>query len=58
MGDADGPLVTRKIYEKLIEKEILYLHAIPYALDAAVQELRTELKVPPHRWASFIHMGI
>ena len=29
---------------------------VPYALDAAVQELQRQ-KVPPHRWAPYIHMS-
>lgn len=56
MGDQDGPFVAREVYEAILRDEILDPDAIPYALDTAVQNLRRR-RVPPHRWATFIHMG-
>lgn len=56
MGDADGPTVARHLYSELFSGETVDPEVIPYALDAAVQELRAE-GAPPNRWATFIHMG-
>jgi hypothetical protein len=56
MGDADGPAVAKTVYETLFAEESLTADAIPYALDAAVQELR-QRNLPPSRWATFIHVG-
>jgi hypothetical protein len=56
MNDADGPAVARDFYAALFAKERLDANAVPFALDAAVYALR-ERGVPPHRWATFIHMG-
>jgi hypothetical protein len=61
MNDADGPLVAQLIYEALFPKvsegEFLDHHAIPYALDDAIYELR-KTGATPARWAPYIHMGI
>jgi CHAT domain-containing protein len=56
MSDLDGPEITQSVYEALLQKEVFDLEDIPYALDAAVRKLR-DSGVPPHRWATFIHMG-
>jgi hypothetical protein len=56
MGDADGPTVAKHVYKALFEGDMLEADIIPYALDAAVQELRSR-KLPASRWATFIHMG-
>jgi hypothetical protein len=56
MEDIDGPRVAKRFYERLFSEEVITLDAIPYALDYAVSELRKS-GVPPHRWATFIHMG-
>ncbi|EIN12576.1 hypothetical protein PUNSTDRAFT_130833 [Punctularia strigosozonata HHB-11173 SS5] len=58
MGDVDGPLVARTVYEELFrgDSEFLDPHIVPYALDAAVQKLR-EIDPTPSRWAPYIHIG-
>jgi CHAT domain-containing protein len=56
MSDEDGPRLARRFYEVLLEREQLDLDDIPYALDAAVQTLRSD-GVPARRWALFMHMG-
>jgi hypothetical protein len=57
MGDQDGPILTKTIYEALFAKEVIDADVVPYALDQAVRELRNR-GVPPERWATFVHMGI
>jgi hypothetical protein len=56
MADADGPMVAQSVYEFLLGKDKFSLEDVPYALDDAVQSLRTR-GVPAHRWATFMHMG-
>jgi CHAT domain-containing protein len=56
MSDEDGPRLARRFYEVLFEREQIDLDDIPYALDAAVQTLRSD-GVPAWRWALFMHMG-
>jgi hypothetical protein len=56
MHDEDGPVLARRLYEILFEKELLDLDDIPYALDEAVQALR-RASVPAQRWAPFMHLG-
>jgi hypothetical protein len=56
MSDEDGPRLARSFYEALFERETLDLDDIPYALDAAIQALRSA-GVPARRWALFMHMG-
>jgi hypothetical protein len=56
MGDVDEPTLARHFYEELMMKESIEFDDIPYALDFAVLSLR-KTGVPPHRWATFIHMG-
>lgn len=59
MGDVDGPVVARKVYEELFATESEYLDpdVIPYALDDAVGELRGR-RIHPSRWATYVHFGI
>jgi hypothetical protein len=56
MHDEDGPKVARHVYEALFRSSQLDLDDIPYALDEAVQALRTA-GTPASRWALFMHMG-
>ena len=56
MNDIDGPFIAGHFYEALLKDEVIQLDAIPYALDYAVQKLRA-LRVPPYRWAPFVHIG-
>jgi hypothetical protein len=56
MSDEDGPRLARRFYDVLLEREQLDLDDIPYALDAAVQALRSA-SLPSRRWALFMHMG-
>ena len=59
MGDADGPIIAKKLYGELFAGDSEYLdpEAVPYALDSAVQELRAK-GLHLSRWAPFIHVGI
>jgi len=56
MGDVDGPEVARMVYEELTKEDVLRLDTIPFALDAVLVKLRRS-GVPPHRRATFIHIG-
>jgi hypothetical protein len=56
MNDEDGPQLARRVYESLFERDQLDLDDVPYALDTAVQALRSA-GVPTRRWALFMHMG-
>jgi hypothetical protein len=56
MHDADGPAVARVFYERLLESDEITADDVPYALDAAVQELK-KTGAPPNRWAPFVHFG-
>jgi len=59
MGDIDGPVVAKFVYEALFHGEDEYIdpEVIPYALDAAVGILR-ERGVRPSRWAPYLHIGV
>ena len=59
MGDMDGPAVAKRVYTELFKGDSEYLdpEAIPYGLDAAVQELRAK-GVHPSRWGTYIHFGL
>jgi hypothetical protein len=59
MADTDGPVIAKTIYEEIFhgESENLEPDTIPYALDAAVEKLR-DARVPPVRWAPYVHYGI
>jgi hypothetical protein len=56
MYDADGPKVARTVYDILFQKDHFDLDDVPYALDEAVQSLRSS-GVESSRWALFMHMG-
>lgn len=46
MGDMDGLVAAKTVYRQLLESDTLNLGVAPFALDAAVRELR-ENGVPP-----------
>jgi hypothetical protein len=56
MHDWDGPLVAQWFYEVLLEREVIMLDDIPYALDEAVGRLRAT-GASVERWATFMHIG-
>lgn len=56
MHDNDGPKMAKWFYEALLENETVDLDGIPYALDAAVAQLRKE-GAPARQWATFMHLG-
>jgi hypothetical protein len=47
MNDIDGPFMAERVYKLVFSDRRLGLDEVPYALDAAVRELR-EMGVPPH----------
>lgn len=49
MGDIDGPIVAERVYEELFKEdsELLDPDCVPYALNAALQELRSRKIHPP-----------
>jgi CHAT domain-containing protein len=59
MGDVDGPIVARTVYEELFagDGKMLDFDVVPYALDAAVRKLRAQ-GLEPSRWAPYIHIGM
>lgn len=59
MGDMDGPAVAVRVYKELFagEAENLNPDRIPYALDAAIQELRLK-GLHPSRWGTYVHLGL
>ena len=59
MGDVDGPVVARRVYEELFKgsEEYLDVNDIPYALDAATRELRVQ-GLHYCRWAPYVHLGM
>lgn len=59
MGDKDGPEVAVCVYKELFATSGEYFDpdTIPYALDAAVQELRLK-GCHPSRWATYVHLGV
>jgi CHAT domain-containing protein len=59
IGDVDGPIIAKKVYEELFagEDEELDFDIVPYALDAAVCKLRAQ-GLEPSRWAPYIHIGM
>jgi hypothetical protein len=56
MDDLDGPFVAERVYRAIFADGKLDLKAVPYALDAAVRELR-ETGADPSRWATYVHIG-
>jgi hypothetical protein len=59
MEDVDGPMIAQHVYEEIFNgnSESLDPDAVPYALDAAVGELR-RMDLSPSRWATYIHIGM
>jgi hypothetical protein len=59
MDDLDGPIIAKKVYEKLFKGEKQYLDPdiVPWAVDEAARELRVQ-GASPSRWATYIHVGI
>jgi hypothetical protein len=59
MGDMDGPIVATALYNGIFSSDNEYLDPddVPYALDAAVQELRSA-GLHPSFWATYVHFGI
>ena len=59
MGDVDGPIIAKELYEALYANntECLDTDIIPYALDIAVDKLRRR-QLHPSRWAPYVHFGI
>ena len=58
MGDIDGPVVAKTVYEELFgtKEDFLDPDTVPYALDNAVRGLR-ERRIHPIRWATYAHFG-
>jgi hypothetical protein len=56
MNDLDGPFIAKRVYKAIFREGKLDLTAVPYALDAAVRELR-ETGADPSRWATYVHIG-
>jgi hypothetical protein len=56
MNDLDGPFIAERIYKDILRDGRLNLEVVPYALDAAIHELR-ETGVHPSRWATYVHVG-
>jgi hypothetical protein len=56
MNDLDGPFIAQRVYRAIFSDGELDLSKVPYALDAAVQELR-KTGVHPGRWATYVHIG-
>jgi hypothetical protein len=56
MQDIDGPIIAKQVYESLLEKEVICIDDVPYALDDAVACLRRD-GADYYRWATFVHMG-
>ena len=59
MEDVDGPFIANTVYQEIFDGPSEYIDPddIPYALDAAVQQLR-RVHADPSRWAPYIHLGI
>jgi hypothetical protein len=57
MHDADGPEVSREVYQAMFSEITLNSDAIPFALDVAARKLRAR-GVPMERWATYVHIGV
>jgi hypothetical protein len=59
MGDVDGPMIAKSLYDDVFNDDSEYINPdnIAYALDRAVVRLRHDVK-DPTRWAPYIHLGI
>ena len=59
MADDDGPMLSREFYKYMFrhkDPEKLDLKDSAMALSSGIRALR-KAKVPPHRWAAFVHIG-
>jgi hypothetical protein len=56
MDDVDGPFIAERVYQAIFRNGKLDLNTVPYALDAAVRQLR-ETGTHPSRWATYVHIG-
>jgi hypothetical protein len=56
MNDIDGPCIAKRVYQEIFRDGGLDLASVPYALEAAVSELRKS-GVPASRWATYVHVG-
>jgi hypothetical protein len=56
MHDQDGPVIAKRVYDYLCSQEQIKADDVAYALDHAIQEMRSQ-GLPPERWAPFIHLG-
>lgn len=56
MEDADGPNVAHTVYSTLVQEDEIDYDDILYALDIAIQRVRTE-GVSPYQGATYIHTG-
>jgi CHAT domain-containing protein len=56
MDDVDGPFIAERVYRAIYRDGKLDLNVVPYALDAAVRQLR-ETGAHPSRWATYVHIG-
>jgi hypothetical protein len=56
MNDVDGPFIAERVYQAIFRDGKLDLNAVPYALDAAVRQLR-QTGAHPSRWATYVHIG-
>ena len=60
MGDVDGPIVAKRVYEELFRDNAdssLDPDTIPYALDEAMHDLRRK-GLHASRWAPYVHLGV
>jgi hypothetical protein len=59
MKDVDGPMIAERVYRDIFAGDSEYIDPddVPYALDAAVQQLRHNYP-DPSRWAPYVHLGI
>ena len=56
MADEDGPEVAGTFYEEIFNDLPVRSDSAAYALHYALKKLRMR-RVPPSRWATFIHIG-
>jgi hypothetical protein len=48
--------VAKSVYDYLCSQEQIKVDDVAYALDDAIQKMRSQ-GLPPERWAPFIHLG-
>ena len=59
MGDVDGAIVAKRVYEELFhgDGEFLGPDTIPYTLDEAMHDLRRR-GLHVSRWAPYVHLCV